>query len=170
MEHSPEKIAASQSSNSTTSTSPASKSEEIVWVLRPLWQRAALASAYMAMVLASGAVLFTQRARYVHRLHLVVQPKPSRGFGSVKGRSLFFQTCHNGRMEGHVVPLGHCKIMVVSEDKTSVILKVEGTRGAFNIGTAGAKIDGNDAPPFQVFAELVKRGIPHEKLDLRKRR
>jgi hypothetical protein len=60
--------------------------------------------------------------------------------------------------------------MLAPKDKTLVFLEAKGTRGVFRIGTAGAKIDGKDAPPSQVFVELAKRGIPNERLDMKKQR
>jgi hypothetical protein len=118
----------------------------------------------MVVGLSFGIMFFNRRAHYVHRLHLA---PPS---GSVKGRNLLFQTCGNGRLQGHVVPLSHCKIMLGAKDWTLVSLEAKGTEGVFRIGTTGAKIDGKDVPPSKVFHELSKRGIPSERLDTRKSR
>jgi len=169
---SPERPAESPSSNSPTnitSTSPDTEPEEAIWVLRPLWQRAALAGAYMSVSLAFGVIFFGSRARYIHRLHIIPSPASSQGTGSAKGQSLFFQTCDTSGMYGRVVPLRRCKMKSPATDWTQVFLEVNGTPALFRIGTAGAKINGKEKPPSQVFAELAHRGIPGERPDKGKR-
>lgn len=160
---SPERPAESPSSNSPaniTLTSPATEPEESIWVVRPLWQRATLAGAYLAVSLYFGVMFFGSRARYIHRLHIIYPPVPSQGTGSAKRRSLFFQTCDNsGPMHGRVVPLRRCKMKLAATDRTQVFLEVNGTPAPFRIGTAGAKINGKETPPSRVFTELAKCGI-----------
>ncbi|KIM82532.1 hypothetical protein PILCRDRAFT_820390 [Piloderma croceum F 1598] len=163
-----ERPAESPSSNSPTnitSTGSPTEPEEPIWVLRPLWQRAALASTYMAVSLAFGVMFFGSRARYVRRLHII--SAPSQGTGSAKGRSLFFQTCDNSGMYGRVVPLRRCKMKLVATDWTRVLLEVnhDGNPTLFRVGTAGAKINGKETLPSQVFAELVKCGVLGEVRD-----
>jgi len=165
----PGRPAASPSSKDDTLNSPASESEENTWVLRPLWQRATLAGVYVTVSLSFGVMFFGGRARYVHRLHIMGPLESLQGTGSAKGRTLFFQTCDNGRMHGRVVPLRQCKIMLAARDWTLVFLEAKGTPGVFRIGTAGAKIKGKETPPSEVFAELAKRGIPNQRLDTKKR-
>ena len=128
-----------------------------------------MAGVYMVIALSYGVIFFGERARCVYRLHLIASPSPSRGSGSVKGRMLCFQTCANGRLQGHVVPLRHCKIMRAAKDRTLVSLEAKGMRGVFRLGTAGAKIDGKGVPPSQVFDELARRGLLGQRLEMKKR-
>ena len=161
-EPSPENPAVPVSPKDSTSTSPTPKPKPVTYVLRPLWQRASLVGFYVTAGLFFGIAFFQLRSRYVQKLHLVLSSGPSRGSG--KGRTLIFQTCADGPLQGHVVPLNQCKIKHAEKDKTSVFLKVEGTHGVFRVGTAGAKIGGKDTPPSQVFDTLVQRGILGERL------
>jgi hypothetical protein len=59
--------------------------------------------------------------------------------------------------------------MLSPKDTSVVYLEAKDRRGIFRIGTEGAKVDGKDTPPSQVFAELAKRGIPSERLGAKRK-
>jgi len=146
------------------STNPTSKSKDFHYVLHPLWHRVAVAGAYVTMAACAGVIFFSKRARYISRLHVLVAPKHPAGAKSSSRRRLFFQTCNNGKTQGHIIPISQCKIMLAASDKSLVFLKANGVQGVFRIGTAGGMIYGKAVPPSQVFADLARHGIPNEKL------
>jgi hypothetical protein len=145
-------------------TSPVSKSKDFNYILRPLWQRVTIAGAYVTLAICAGVVFISSRARYINRMHIIAPFESAAGAESFKGRTLFFQTCNNGRTRGHIVPLAFCKMTFAASDKTLVFLEAKGIRGGFRIGTADARINGEVVPSSQVFGRLAKRGIPYQAL------
>ncbi|KAI0030312.1 hypothetical protein K488DRAFT_87881 [Vararia minispora EC-137] len=112
------------------------------WVLRPAWQRGAGAGVHVALGLGLVALVVATRNRVVHRLH-IIPPDVAPELGGPH-RRLFIQSVWDGR-GGGIVPFQSTSLYP-GRDDTEVILRVEGKRGHWWIGTKDAKVEGEEAP------------------------
>ncbi|KAJ8076679.1 hypothetical protein PM082_001102 [Marasmius tenuissimus] len=145
------------------------------WEQRPVWQRAALCSAFFVGGVAAASAILIARARYLRTLD--VFPPLEFATGSTKSkiaptvqprhrRRVFLQSTSHTRGHGVSFPLSKCKLNE-GRDETELFLHVDGERGHWHIGLDGALVNGRKISPLEARDALLRQwdgGILSEEL------
>ncbi|EPQ55217.1 hypothetical protein GLOTRDRAFT_138839 [Gloeophyllum trabeum ATCC 11539] len=115
------------------------------YVLRPAWQRFALAAGQFAVGLGFASALVRLRGRAVRRVYIVPSPSHS--------AQVFIQTPVHGASSGIRTTLGECRLSP-GRDMSEVILRLRGREGEYWMELRGARIRGQEVPLERANAEI----------------
>ncbi|KAL0579620.1 hypothetical protein V5O48_002392 [Marasmius crinis-equi] len=136
------------------------------WEKRPVWQRTALCSAFLAGGVAVASAILIARARYLRTLD--VFPPLDLAAGSKKSkipstpnfhprqRRVFLQSITHTRQHGVTFPLSRCTLHQ-GRDETELFLAIEGERGHWHIGLESGLVDGQKISPLEARDTILRQ-------------
>ena len=133
------------------------------WEQRPVWQRAALCSAFFVGGVAAASAILIARARYLRTLD--VFPPLEFVAGSTKPkitaephhrRRVFLQSNSHTRRHGVSFPISKCKLNE-GRDDTELFLQVDGERGHWHIALDDALVNGQKMTRLEARDALLRQ-------------